>query len=325
MRLCTFRPTDERHASLRPGVVVSDSIVDLSPLLAQAHAKGWDAAGSPWVTVGMSLLVSPEGQDEARRIVDVLNSQGLQSRVSQGFEVYRSESVSLGPPVPKPGKIVAVARNWGTHVAEAAVMWKERGRKPSVPPFPTGFLKVPSAIIGPYDTIYRPSVTKELDYEVELAAVIGRYARDVSVEGALNYLAGYMVMNDISARDIQFREMENVGIVAGKNFETFAPMGPHLVTCDEISDPQDLQVRCWVNGEVRQDSTTAGMIFSVAQIVAHFSQIGLSPGDVIMTGSPEGTAAAKRPDPAPFYLKPGDILETEVSGIGRLRNPIGLR
>lgn len=310
MKLCTFSQDD---TPLRPGVVVNGHVVDISdlreelPPAKQPHEQYYGPGN--W----MSPYLTPEG---LARIGEVARA-GDDQRPTVPLD-----DVRLGPPVPRPGKIVAAGRNYRAHMEEAMVIWRERGRAVVLPTVPTGFLKVPSAVVGPFDDVVHPAATNEMDYEAELAVVIGSYARDVPVDEALSYVAGYTMMNDLNARDIQFAEMDQVGIVLGKNFEGFAPMGPFLVTTDELPDPQAIRLRCWVNGDLRQDASTSGMVFSVAELVAHFSQMGLYAGDVVMTGAPEGIAASRRPDPQPYYLKPGTTVETEAEGIGRLVNNI---
>lgn len=311
MRLCTFAAN--REEPLRPGVLVDDdTILDLSPLRASLPEPE-----EPNRRFGPSNWMAPYVTDAGLAAIRAYADGGGAERTT-----YRLADVVLGPPVPRPGKIVAAGRNYRAHMEEAMVIWRERGRSVVLPTVPTGFLKVPSSVTGPFDQIRYPAPTKEMDYEVELAAVIGTYARDVSVDDALEYVAGYTLINDLNTRDIQFAEMDQVGIVLGKNFEGLAPMGPYLVTRDEIPDPQRLQLRCRVDDDLRQDASTEGMVFTVAQLVSHFSQMGLYPGDVVMTGSPEGIAASRRPDPSPYYLWPGTIIETEADVIGRMRNEI---
>jgi 2-keto-4-pentenoate hydratase/2-oxohepta-3-ene-1,7-dioic acid hydratase in catechol pathway len=163
---------------------------------------------------------------------------------------------------------------------------------------------------------------KNLDYEVELAVVIGKACVDVSKEAALDYVAGYSAFNDISARDV-IRGENRTGIhLMGKSFPGFAPMGPYLVTADEIPDPQNLKLSLRVNGETRQDSNLGYMIFKIRDMIAYWSQMGLNPGDVLTTGTPRGVAAGRKPDQVPWWLKPGDVVEAEVEKIGMLRNCI---
>ena len=222
--------------------------------------------------------------------------------------------IRLMSPVPRPGALVSAGKNFSDHVAEMA---SKKG-----PSAPVAFLKLPGTVIGPDDDIPHPPEVKNLDYEVELAIIIGKPCVDVSQDEALDYVAGYAAFNDISARDI-IRGENKTGIhLMGKSFPGFAPMGPYLVTADEIPDPQNLKLKLSVNGEIRQDSNLSYMIFKIREMIAYWSQMGLNPGDVLTTGTPRGVAAGRKPDQPPWWLKPGDVVEAEVESVGRLRNRI---
>lgn len=224
------------------------------------------------------------------------------------------KEIRLMSPVPRPGALVSAGKNFSDHVAEMA---SKKG-----PSSPVAFLKLPGTVIGPEDDIPYPPEVKNLDYEVELAIVIGKACVDVSADDALDYIAGYATFNDISARDI-IRSENKTGIhLMGKSFPGFAPMGPYLVTADEIPDPQNLKLKLSVNGETRQDSNLSYMIFKIREMIAYWSQMGLNPGDVLTTGTPRGVAAGRKPDQPPWWLKPGDLVEAEVEKVGRLRNRI---
>jgi 2-keto-4-pentenoate hydratase/2-oxohepta-3-ene-1,7-dioic acid hydratase in catechol pathway len=216
-------------------------------------------------------------------------------------------TADLLAPVPRPGKVVAIGRNYREHAAE-------EGAEP--PPAPLIFAKWPSSVIGQgADIRWDPSLTAQVDYEAELAVVIGRRARRVSTGEALDYVLGYACLNDVSARDLQFGDGQ---WVRGKSLDTFCPLGPAIVTADEIADPQGLAIRCLVNDEVLQESNTSEMFFSVAEIVSHCSQaFTLDPGDVIATGTPSGVGAFRSP---PRFLADGDRVVVEIDGIGRLEN-----
>jgi len=237
-----------------------------------------------------------------------------------GRAVRAIEEVRLRAPLIRPGKMLAAGLNYEEHRAEA-------GAKMPRPPYPEGFVKLASSIIGPGDPIVAWPDVKQLDYEGELAVVIGRTAHNVPAEDALDYVAGYTAVNDVSARDWQMSERSRGrSPLMGKNFPTFCPMGPWLALRDEIPDPQALRLQLRVNGEVRQSGSTAEMIFSVREMVAHWSRLRLEPGDLILTGTPAGVAMGRKPDPTPFWLKPGDVVEVEVERVGILRNvviPVG--
>lgn len=212
-------------------------------------------------------------------------------------------------PVIRPSKILAVGLNYRAHAAESAM---------EEPEAPLLFVKTPNSVVGPGDAIVVDEAdTRRADYEVELAAVIGRRARRVTAGTALDHVLGYTVGNDVSARDAQFSDKQ---WVRAKGFDTFCPLGPWIVTADEIVDPQSLRVTCDVNGRRLQDDSTADMIFPVAELVAYASRfMTLEPGDVILTGTPDGVGFARRP---PVYLSPGDTVTVAVDRIGELTNPV---
>ena len=216
--------------------------------------------------------------------------------------------VRLLAPVPTPSKVVAVGLNYMDHC-------REQGHAP--PKSPVLFAKFPTAIIGPGEPIrWDPSLTSQVDYEVELAVVIGRRARRVAAANALQHVAGYTICNDVSARDLQFGDGQ---WVRAKSLDTFCPLGPYLATRDEIPDPQNLHLRTTVNGEVRQDSSTAEMIFGVAELIEFISRaFTLLPGDVIITGTPHGVGVFRDP---PTFLRDGDVVTVEIEGLGQLANP----
>jgi 2-keto-4-pentenoate hydratase/2-oxohepta-3-ene-1,7-dioic acid hydratase in catechol pathway len=213
----------------------------------------------------------------------------------------------LMAPLPRPGKIIAIGRNYKEHAAEEGV---------EPPAAPLIFSKWPSCVIGPGEDIrWDPALTRQVDYEAELAVVIGRSARRVAPEVALDHVFGYTCLNDVSARDLQFGDGQ---WARGKSLETFAPMGPVIVTADEIGDPQRLSIRCIVDGKVMQDSNTSQMYFSVADIISYCSQsFTLEPGDVISTGTPSGVGVFADP---PHFLGDGARIVVEIEGIGALEN-----
>jgi 2,4-didehydro-3-deoxy-L-rhamnonate hydrolase len=228
----------------------------------------------------------------------------------------------LAAPVPLPGKIVAIGRNYMDHVREGQEIWKKRGKIIAIPEYPTAFAKFSTSIVGPHDDICLPAGIDDVDYEVELAVFIGRPALNVSVEDALDHVAGYAICNDVAARGIQRREMEaQIGITLAKNFPTFAPMGPWMTAAKAVPDPQKLRISLSVDGEVRQDANTSDMIFPVAKLVSYFSSMGLSTGDILITGTPSGVALA-REEPERFYLRAGQVVTARIEGLGELLNPV---
>lgn len=284
MRLVSFAYDGETHV----GIESEGRIFDLS--------AAWPSASPERVpqTVGdvLASIVPLRDLFERRRSEAVL---------------WRNRPVQLRAPL-RPGKIVAIGLNYRDHALEQAVPFPET---------PLIFAKFSTAVIGPGEAVHRPPFVTQLDYEAELAVVIGRLARRVDVSQALSYVAGYTCMNDVSARDLQFKDGQ---WVRGKSLDTLAPIGPALVTPDEIPDPGKLPIRCRVNGELRQDSSTSELIFSVPQLIAFCSRMfTLEPGDMIATGTPAGVGVFRKP---PRFLQPGDQVEVEIEGVGRLVNPV---
>jgi 2-keto-4-pentenoate hydratase/2-oxohepta-3-ene-1,7-dioic acid hydratase in catechol pathway len=305
VRLAAF--TTRASACPQAGVVLDgERVVDLAQAHADRHRRTRPARA-------LNEWFSPSGLEEARQI-------GAAATRDEPW-VLRLGEVSLAPAVPGPGKIIAAGRNYQSHVDEGAEVWASRGRAVARPPFPSGFVRVSSSLIGHGQPILVPPGISTVDYELELAAVIGRPALRVSAEHALEHVAGYTICNEVSAREIQLPEMEQLGILMAKNFPGFGPLGPWVLTAEEIADPQDLDMHLSVNGELRQRANTGEMLFTVAELVAHWSRIGLETGDVILTGTPAGVALAM-PEPERCYLRAGDVVSAVVEGIGELRNPV---
>jgi 2-keto-4-pentenoate hydratase/2-oxohepta-3-ene-1,7-dioic acid hydratase in catechol pathway len=218
------------------------------------------------------------------------------------------DEVTLLAPLAFPPKILCLGRNYIDHSAEM---------KAAPPDEPVIFMKPHTAIIGPNEKIIKPAFVKELDYEGELAVVIGRKAKNVSAAEAEQAIFGYTVFNDVSARDFQFKDGQ---WTRGKGFDTFAPIGPCLTTAAQLPDPSNLRLRTWVNGELRQDATTAKMWLSVSRIVSQLSRVmTLEPCDIIATGTPSGVGFAMKP---PHFLQDGDVVRIEIEGIGVLENTV---
>ena len=217
-------------------------------------------------------------------------------------------NLSYGPCVPSPEKILCVGLNYRRHAAESGA---------KVPQVPVLFSKFNNALIGSGDVIRIPEGAVQIDYEVELAVVIGKKAKYVSESNALNYVLGYCNANDVSARDLQMRTSQ---WLLGKTLDSFCPLGPYLVTADEVADPQNLHTRSWLNGELRQNSNTADMVFTVAQIISYASQLmTLKPGDVILTGTPEGVILGTQEK---VWMQPGDEVTVKVGNFGTLVNTL---
>ena len=213
-------------------------------------------------------------------------------------------------PIPMPGKVICIGLNYRDHALEGGH---------AIPTEPVCFSKFSSAVIGPDAEVELPAVAHKVDYEAELVVIIGKRGKNIPREQAMNHVAGYTNGNDVSARDWQIGRPGGQWLL-GKTPDTFAPMGPYLVTKDEIADPNQLQIQLRLNGETLQNSSTKELIFKIDELIAHLSQlITLEPGDVIFTGTPPGVGAARKP---PIFLKPGDINEVEIAGLGVLRNPV---
>ncbi len=269
----------------RTGLVVGDEIVDLTD----------PAVGLPDSMVAL-LALGEDGLDAARRAPTTTARR------------LPLDGATVLAPVPRPPSFVAIARNYDAHIRE---LGHER------PEFQTWFSKQPTCVIGPGAAIEVPRASSTVDYEGELGMVIGRRCRHVPADRALEVVAGYTVVNDVSVRDWQWRAPT---MMMGKGFDTHGPCGPWLVTADEVADPQDRSVRTWVNDELRQDGTTADMIFTCADMIEHLSTaFTLEPGMVISTGTPAGVAAGGDP---PRWLVAGDTVTVTVEGIGTLTNPV---
>ena len=280
MKLCTF----EHAGATRVGVVVNDEIVDLS-----------------------------QAAPELPREMTALLAAGPAAREAAASAASRAKSriplatVRLAAPILRPPKFLAIGLNYADHVAEAGL---------ETPKFPTVFNKQSTCVAGPFDPVHLPRVSSVLDYEGELGFVIGKRCRHVPKTRAHEVIAGYLVVNDVTVRDWQFRIPT---WTMGKSFDTHGPLGPWLTTSDEI-DPSGLRLRTWVNGELRQDSNTKQLIFDCAAIVEHLSTaFTLEPGDVVATGTPGGVGIAMKP---PRLLKVGDVMKVEIDGLGVLENPV---
>lgn len=232
---------------------------------------------------------------------------GLEAARNASAPAQLLTEAGLTAPLTFPSKIVAIGKNYADHAAET---------KSKVPDNPLIFTKFTTAIIGPNDVVtWDPALTAKVDYEAELAVIIGKTARRVSQADALDYVFGYTCANDVSARDLQFGDGQ---WVRGKSLDTFCPLGPWLVTADELPDPQNLDIKCEINGAVMQHSNTGKMIFNVAYLISFISQaFTLLPGDIILTGTPDGVGAFREP---PVFMQQGDEMAVEIEGIGRLVN-----
>ena len=260
----------------------------------------------------LDFLKDPKAESKAHLAADSAKKRFDEDQ--QDKKGYWSlDSVTVLPPIARPTKIICMGGNFSDHLAEGSS---------SLPSFPISFLKAPTSLVGHRAPVIYPKRVKLLDYEVELATVIGKECKDVPRKDALDYVAGFSVFNDISARDIQFAEMKRGFCNLGKNFDTFGPMGPCLVTPDQAGNPDNLGMELRVNGQTRQLSSTKKMVFKVRELIEFFSSMTLEPGDIITSGTPSGVAIYRKPDKEPYLLRPGDSIEAKVENLGRLQNMV---
>jgi len=245
----------------------------------------------------------------AKEKLDALKRDpGLVDHAAEKGWLVKREDAYWFAPVPRPGKLLCIGLNYRDHAAES---------KMAIPERPVVFSKFPSCVIAPGENVILPSTSSQVDYEAELAVVIGRRAKNVSASRALDYVLGYTAFNDVSARDFQFSDGQ---WQRGKSCDTFAPMGQNIVCTDQITDPHKLSIKLKLNGNIMQDSNTDQLIFGVPELIEFITQtITLEPGDVIATGTPSGVGFARKP---PVFLKPGDRMEVLIDKIGGLGNPV---
>ncbi|MGR8941008.1 MAG: fumarylacetoacetate hydrolase family protein [Gammaproteobacteria bacterium] len=280
MKLVTF----SHQQSTRVGAVIDDTVVD--------------SLGNPDIPARMIEFL----EAGARALA------AMQAQIDSGRSRIPLHEVTLEAPVPRPGKYLAISLNYADHIAETG---KDR------PDYPSFFTKQSTCVIGTGAAIHRPRVSDKLDYEGELALVIGRRCRHVPLEHAPEVIAGFTIANDVSVRDWQARSPT---MMLGKSFDTAGPLGPWLVTPDEIGDPHNLDLKTWVDDELRQHANTSQMLFNCYEMIAYLSQaMTLEPGDVISTGTPAGVGVKMQPR---GYLKPGQTVKIAIEHIGTLTNPV---
>jgi len=315
LKLVTFKPKSTNDQRIGALLQEGSIIVDLTSAYASYHNLSQTQASEEIPPDLVKLLTL--GDKHTRRAISLISTIEREIgkgtfKFKKGKEVlaYKFEDIKLCAPIPHtPKNIICLAVNYPDHA-------KEGGHPP--PENPRLFTKPWTAIVGPEDAVIYPKMTQKLDYEAELAVVIGRKCRRIKEKEAYDYITGYTILNDISEREIQFGDKQ---FFRGKSFDTFAPMGPCLVLRDQIPDPHNLRIQLRVNGEIRQDCLTGNMIFKIPYIVAFVSAfMTLEAGDMISTGTPGGVGVYAKPTPK--LLKPGDVVEAEIESIGLLRNYI---
>lgn len=307
MKLVNF--TADGH--IRAGAIVNNQVIDLNyAYQAQLKAQGkyrYQEIAHAFVPASTDELFQggKESLELAQGAIDfILENPDYSDKKA----VYHRSEVKIEAPVQKPGKIICVGHNFRKHI-------QEMGRE--IPTHPVIFAKFANTIIGPEDDIPYYPISDQLDYEMEFAFVIGKQARNVSEEDALDYVAGYTIANDVTYRDIQRRTLQ---WLQGKTVDGSLPLGPHLVTADEIGDPAGLEMVLKVNGEVRQSTNTDDFVFNVPKLVSFLSGLlTLEPGDLVLTGTPGGVGFAMNP---PQFLKDGDVVTIEIEKIGVLENKV---
>lgn len=301
MKLVTF----VRDGAAATGLNVGDKVIDLGAAFGYLTESGKIRAEGEKLPGSMKGLIADEtAVADAQKVCGYIQDQGPLPQAMQ----FPFDSVELAPPITDPGKIICLGGNYRQHC--------EEGDAP-VPKNPILFAKFKSALTATGTAVIKPVATNMLDYEAELVIVIGRRCRDVSPDQAAGHVFGYTIMNDISARDIQISDKQ---WIRAKGFDTFAPLGPCIVTADEIPDPHNLGIKMVLNGETMQDDNTGRMVFKVPQIISFISQIfPLEPGDLISTGTPEGVGLYRQPQ---RLLREGDRMQVVIEKIGTLENHV---
>lgn len=301
MKLVSYVKNDRRRA----GLVCEEMVVDLERASQEESVRRRTEKSLPPSVKGIL-----EMGEEGLAVASFIESEFM-GRAPEDFPrelCLLLHEAELAAPVPDPQKIICIGLNYRDHCEEQ--------RKP-LPEKPIIFAKFPTALIGHNQAIVKPALTDKMDYEAELGVVIGKKGKNIAEEEAISYVAGYTIVNDVTARDIQVSDGQ---WVRAKSFDTFAPSGPFLVTADEVQDPQSLDIRLTVNGEQRQKSNTRNMVFSVAYLVSYLSRVcTLLPGDMISTGTPGGVGVFRDP---PVFLRAGDVISIEIERLGVLANQV---
>jgi 2-keto-4-pentenoate hydratase/2-oxohepta-3-ene-1,7-dioic acid hydratase in catechol pathway len=299
MRLYTF----ELNRQTKVGVEWQGQLVDIHAACSASHQEKprfFPTDLRQFARIGAPALAAAQ---EALDFVKKRRAAPVDEQL-----LYPLDAVRLLAPIPRPGKILCSGNNYRGHQQENSA---------AAPTEPFFFAKMPTTVIGPGEPIVKPRLIAQLDYGVELAVIIGRRMKNTPESEVMSSIFGYTILNDITARDVQFKDIQST---LAKNFDTFCPLGPCIVTADEISDPTNLQLRAYLNGNLKQSGATADWIFPLPRLLSYLSQfMTLEPGDIISTGTPPGVGLFQKP---PLFMKPGDTIALEIDGIGRLENPV---
>jgi len=306
MRIISFSTEESNWQSPRMGVLLHRDGLDTGYRLDCERLFGTaEQPSNPLSWFDMDSQWFQKAREVSEKIVE--DDNALAEANNRGW-LTPSQDAYWFAPVPRPGKLICIGLNYSDHAAESNM---------AIPKQPVVFSKFSTAVIAPGEPVVLPATSEQVDYEAELAVIIGRRAKNVSAELALDHVLGYTCFNDVSARDFQFADGQ---WQRGKSCDTFAPMGPTIVTADEVADPHHLSIKLILNGQAMQDSNTDRFIFGIPELIEFLSQtITLEPGDVIATGTPPGVGFARKP---PVFLKPGDKMAVVIEKVGTLGNPV---
>jgi 2,4-didehydro-3-deoxy-L-rhamnonate hydrolase len=306
MKLYTFEVGGQRRIAAEWDRQLVDLAAAYNAFLSASEPRAGQLRAMPTEMLSLIRLGSL-GMEAARDTIAFIKKRPA---VPVGEQlVYPFEAVKVLAPIPRPGKILCSGINYRGH--------KEENPGAKMPSEPFFFCKLPTAVIGPGQPIIKPRLTEQLDYEVEFAVVIGKRMKGTPEAGVMGSVFGYTVLHDVSAREVQFKDNQ---ITLGKNFDTFCPLGPCIVTSDELTHLENVRLKSTLNGKVMQDGTTADWVFPLPRLLSFLSSVmTLEPGDIVSTGTPAGVGVFRKP---PVFMKPGDVVSVEVEGIGRLENPV---
>ncbi len=322
MKLLTFRKRGEK-TTRTGGVSAHGEIVDLTSAYASYLYERGETNPIPFANayIPMDMIEFIKGGQTSLKAAETAIAYTAEKRdkgsplgLNSEKLLMSEEEIDFLPPILRPGKMISAGMNYRDHLSDSGM---------AAPEMPVAFSQLSSAFVGHRGEILWTKKTPALDYEIELAFIIGKKGKYIRRDEAIEYVYGYTIYNDLSERSLQFPEMKNGLLLGAKNMDTFAPIGPWIVTKNEIKDPHKLTMILRVNGEIRQNSNTKHMIYDISDQIAYWSSLmTLYPGDILATGTPSGVALGRKPSPEPYYLKAGDIVEAEIEGLGVLMNKV---